>query len=107
MIEILPWQQKQTRQIFEMSKQDRLPHALLFSGPDGIGLKEFSLFFAASRLCLTKGSNDPCGHCQSCELFKGKSNDRNKYWEQIIKNLFEDKVKEFKEFDKFIIKNFI
>ena len=45
MIEILPWQQKQMRQIFEMSKQDRLPHALLFSGPDGIGLKEFSLFF--------------------------------------------------------------
>ena len=74
MIEILPWQQKQMRQIFEMSKQDRLPHALLFSGPDGIGLKEFSLFFASSRLCLTKGSNDPCGHCQSCELFKGKSN---------------------------------
>ena len=33
-------------------------------------------------------------------LFKGKSNDRSKYWEQIIKNLFKDKVKEFKEFDK-------
>ena len=50
MIEILPWQQKQMRQIFEMSKQDRLPHALLFSGPDGIGLKEFSLFFAAVKI---------------------------------------------------------
>ncbi len=85
MIEILPWQQKQMRQIFEMSKQDRLPHALLFSGPDGIGLKEFSLFFAASRLCLTKGSNDPCGHCQSCELFKGKSNPDIKLIEPDIK----------------------
>ena len=34
------------------------------------------------------------------KLFAGKSNDRKKYWDQIIKNLFKNKIKEFKEFDK-------
>ena len=34
------------------------------------------------------------------KLFAGKSNDRKKYWKQIIENIFKNKIKEFKEFDK-------
>ena len=37
MIKLFPWQKTQIQQIIEMSKQKRLPHALLLSGPDGIG----------------------------------------------------------------------
>ncbi len=34
------------------------------------------------------------------KLFKRKSNDRTKYWKQIIENLFENNLEELKEFDQ-------
>ena len=75
MIKLFPWQKTQIQQIIEMSKQKRLPHALLLSGPDGIGLKKFALFVAANRLCLiNEMQQPPCGECQSCQLFLGRSN---------------------------------
>ncbi|HXQ20559.1 MAG TPA: DNA polymerase III subunit delta' [Candidatus Acidoferrales bacterium] len=45
--------------------QQRLPHALLFAGPDGVGKRALALALAA-RLQCTAGGDDACGSCAAC-----------------------------------------
>ena len=72
MLDIYPWQYEQMQRLSSMHQQKRLPHALLFSGPEGIGLKQFTLSFVMKILCTSNDnqSNVACGKCKSCELFK-------------------------------------
>jgi DNA polymerase-3 subunit delta' len=44
---------------------DRVPHALLFAGPDGVGKRGVALALAACLLC-ERGGDDACGECPSC-----------------------------------------
>lgn len=46
----------------------RIPHALLFSGPSGIG-KALTAKLAAAGILCSAGGDKPCGCCQSCLLF--------------------------------------
>lgn len=75
MLEIYPWQKQQKQRLLELQQQDRLPHALLLSGPEGIGLTQFAQTFAMQMLCLSNemGSGNACGTCQSCQLFSAGS----------------------------------
>jgi DNA polymerase-3 subunit delta' len=43
----------------------RLPHALLFTGPDGVGKKTLALALGQALLCSGGGAR-PCGTCSSC-----------------------------------------
>jgi len=45
--------------------QDRLPHALLFVGPDGVGKRCLALALVAWLQC-EQGGDDACGTCASC-----------------------------------------
>lgn len=45
--------------------QERLPHALLFAGPDGVGKRSVAVAMAAWILCEGAG-DDACGRCASC-----------------------------------------
>jgi DNA polymerase III subunit delta' len=71
MMNIYPWQNEQWQRLMEMQQQDRLPHAILLCGPEGIGLKQFAQTAAMQLLCLSKEpeTNHACGKCQSCLLF--------------------------------------
>ena len=79
-------------QIHQALKSKRLPHALLFSGPSGVGKKKMAWALAQSLLCekkiLTKDSNNlalplqdhkeenyiPCNNCFSCSsILKNQS----------------------------------
>lgn len=44
----------------------RLPGALLFAGPDGVGKKQFALEIAKSILCAESQSFGSCGECAIC-----------------------------------------
>jgi DNA polymerase-3 subunit delta' len=44
---------------------DKVPHALLFAGPKGIGKMTVARVLAAGLLC--SGSERPCGKCPACE----------------------------------------
>jgi DNA polymerase III subunit delta' len=44
---------------------DRLPHAMLFAGADGIGKRTLALALVAWLLCEANG-DDACGACASC-----------------------------------------
>ena len=46
-------------------RRERLPHALLFSGPDGIGKRSVAAALAAWLQCEA-GGDDACGDCAAC-----------------------------------------
>lgn len=46
-------------------ERGRLPHALLFTGPDGVGKKTLALALGQALLC-EGASQRPCGSCGSC-----------------------------------------
>ena len=48
--------------------EDRMPHALLFTGQDGIGKRMIGKTLAAAILCRQKAA--PCGYCKSCEAMR-------------------------------------
>lgn len=52
-----------TTMLQKMLAGKRLPHALLFVGPPGIGKVLVAKSLAASLLC---GGTSPCGYCSSC-----------------------------------------
>jgi len=48
----------------------RLPHALLFTGPAGVGKASTALALAQTLNCQDRRPDlDACGHCRSCRLF--------------------------------------
>ena len=51
---------------------DRLPHALLFAGADGIGKRSLALAFVARLQCEHDGA-DACGACASCRQIAAAS----------------------------------
>jgi len=62
---IFEWQRNIWQGLVERS--DRLPHALLFTGPAGSGKTQFAQTFAARILCETPDSEGfACGKCQAC-----------------------------------------
>jgi DNA polymerase-3 subunit delta' len=46
--------------------RDRLPHALLFAGPEGVGKRTFALELARAATCLDPREGEACGACASC-----------------------------------------
>ena len=49
-------------------QEGKLPHALLLTGPEGVGKKTFASLIAASLLCGGQAPR-PCGQCPSCIQF--------------------------------------
>ena len=47
-------------------ERDRLPPALLFAGPDGVGKKTLALAVAQAALCEKAPAPEPCGACRPC-----------------------------------------
>lgn len=48
---------------------DRLAHAYLFSGPDGVGKTTTAITLAAALFCEQTERSGPCGHCGGCVKF--------------------------------------
>ncbi len=54
------------------AREGRLPHALLLSGPDGVGKFRAALWLGATLLCEEAGEA-PCGACGSCKRARAAS----------------------------------
>jgi len=62
-----PWLQSTWTRLVELG--ERLPHALLFVGPAGLGKRALAEALAARLLCeRARGSEQACGECASCRL---------------------------------------
>lgn len=66
-IKYIEWHAAAWRQLWGTA--NGLPHALLLTGPTGIGKGHFALAAAARLLCESAVESDPCGHCPSCRWF--------------------------------------
>jgi DNA polymerase-3 subunit delta' len=59
-------QERAVRLLTGMLHQDRLPHALLFTGVDGVGRQTTAKALAAALNCLSPAGISPCKACRSC-----------------------------------------
>lgn len=50
----------------QMVAEERVPHALMFCGPQGSGKMALALAFASYLLCGNRADGDSCGGCQQC-----------------------------------------
>lgn len=65
---LYPWQESAWQQLQQL--RSRLPHAILFHGPEGIGKTEFAERFAQSLLCQSPtDQGHACGRCDPCGWF--------------------------------------
>lgn len=54
-------------QLIRSVEEDRISHALMFSGNEGSGTLPLALAFAGYILCENPDGNDRCGTCSSCK----------------------------------------
>lgn len=59
-------QQEPKLRLFKMVKEERVPHALLFSGREGCGNLPAAIAFAQHLYCTDKQTTGACGNCASC-----------------------------------------
>ena len=66
-----PWQQTQWQKVQLQQQADKLPHALLLVGAEGLGKQDFALQLAHSLLCQHQSADgSACGVCSSCKLLE-------------------------------------
>lgn len=65
---IRPWLEPAWRRLVE--REERLPHAMLFAGPGGLGKRELAEELAARLLCVAPDTTSglACGRCGGCQL---------------------------------------
>jgi DNA polymerase III subunit delta' len=69
---IYPWQNESWEQL--RSNTERMPHALLIHGPQGIGKLALAERFAQGLLCESADvRGEPCGDCAGCRWFGADS----------------------------------
>lgn len=64
---VLPWHEESLRAL--VSRRDRMPHALLVSGPAGVGKGLFARSLAQTLLCEAPKGQLACGECPACNWF--------------------------------------
>jgi DNA polymerase-3 subunit delta' len=68
-----PWFYDYWLQFTSQVMTNRLPHAILLKGIDGIGGCDLAVAMAQYLLCRSPAEANSCGHCRSCELLDSGS----------------------------------
>ncbi|MBZ9556565.1 MULTISPECIES: DNA polymerase III subunit delta' [unclassified Modicisalibacter] len=63
----LPWHASIWRRLVALQDDGRLPHALLLSGPHGVGKQQLADALVARTLCRSPGAV-ACGSCHACQM---------------------------------------
>ncbi len=62
------WQQSLWDEYYSRFSENKLPHAYLLAGQDGIGVEELALAMGQFLLCLSPLNQIACGRCRGCQL---------------------------------------
>src|SRR3569832_1978442 len=66
---LLPWHEETWARLLAARRAGRLPHALLLTGPQGMGKQRFAENWMAGLLCEAPDAEGcACGVCRSCQL---------------------------------------
>jgi len=71
-----------------MLESQRIPGALLFAGPDGVGKKLFAVELAKALNCRSPKGIEACDECSSCKRiarFNFPQSDKVEDWKQLIR----------------------
>jgi len=71
----LPWQETLWDSLNNSIENGRLPHAILISGPSGIGKMRLAKALAQHLLCQAEMTKYACGSCKGCQLLAAGSHD--------------------------------
>ncbi len=74
---LYPWQEAQFRHLTKLCVDNRLPHALLLSGPTHVGKAHFTQHLVQYLLCRTP-ADLACGSCDTCLLVKAGTHPDNR-----------------------------
>ena len=66
--ELVIGQEAAKQHLQQMAGEGRIPHALMFCGPQGAGKLPLALAFASHLLCEHPRAEGPCGTCASCQM---------------------------------------
>lgn len=67
-------QEEIKERLVEMSREGRVPHAIMFCGPRGCGKMALALAFASYLICSSgKDAKDSCGTCHQCAMLRSWS----------------------------------
>ncbi|MCE8043079.1 DNA polymerase III subunit delta' [Halomonas daqingensis] len=64
---LLPWHASLWQQFLALHRSGRLPHAMLLSGPRGVGKQRFAEALLGYLLCASPGET-ACGQCHGCHM---------------------------------------
>ncbi|GHC19285.1 DNA polymerase III subunit delta' [Kushneria pakistanensis] len=62
-----PWQASIWQRLIALADESRLPHALMLTGPSGLGKERLAQALIARQLCQAP-SNTACGQCHACQM---------------------------------------
>lgn len=90
-----PWLADAHERLQDYRRRERLPHALLLTGPAGLGQMELAETFLASVFCRQPLETGACGNCTACAQFAAgnypdfhditfEEDDRGKLRKQIV-----------------------
>ncbi|MCL4315598.1 MAG: DNA polymerase III subunit, partial [Gammaproteobacteria bacterium] len=67
---LLPWHSAQWDALTARLRAAELPHALLLSGPEGLGKEQFARVFSQALLCAApRKDGQACQNCPACVMF--------------------------------------
>ena len=62
----LPWHASQRQQWQQQRRMNKIPHAVLLTGPVGLGKRQFAHYMANTLVCTAMVEQTPCGECRAC-----------------------------------------
>lgn len=92
---MFPWLTEYFFRFQQAYAQQKIPHALLLIGVDGVGKSALSEASAQLFLCEKSFDNQACGMCHSCRLIQNQSHpDVHRYGAEDIRSIGVDVVRE-------------
>jgi len=67
-MQILPWQQEQWQSMMQRIASNKMAHAIIYTGPEGVGKTNFAHAFVHRLFCKRPVNNQACGCCDACHL---------------------------------------
>lgn len=95
-----PWHQSQWQDFSLLVEQGKLPHAVMFAGPQHIGKLQLARALAYRLLCETPIDGVACGECRACLLNKAETHPDLLFLspEEGSKSIKVDQVRELTQF---------